>query len=160
MTQRKIAIEILKRLQQAGHESFFVGGCVRDLLRGVMPEDYDIATGARPEQVQSLFSKTIGVGKNYGVIIVLQDGEQFEVATFRAEDGYQDGRRPTEVLFSDAKTDASRRDFTVNGLFFDPVTGTVHDWVGGRKDLKQRIIRAIGQPKERFTEDHLRLLRA
>ena len=160
MTQRKIAIEILKRLQQAGHESFFVGGCVRDLLRGVMPEDYDIATGARPEQVQSLFSKTIGVGKNYGVIIVLQDGEQFEVATFRDEDGYQDGRRPTEVLFSDAKTDASRRDFTVNGLFFDPVTGTVHDWVGGRKDLKQRIIRAIGQPKERFAEDHLRLLRA
>ena len=160
MTQRENAIEILKRLQKAGHETFFVGGCVRDQLRGVTPEDYDIATGARPEQVQSLFLKTVGVGKNYGVIIVLQDGEQFEVATFRDEDGYQDGRRPTEVLFSDAKTDASRRDFTVNGLFFDPVTGAVHDWVGGRKDLKQRIIRAIGQPKERFAEDHLRLLRA
>jgi len=160
MTQRKIAIEILKRLQQAGHESFFVGGCVRDQLRGVTPQDYDIATGAHPEQVQALFPNTVGVGKNYGVIIVLQGGGQFEVATFRVEDEYQDGRRPMEVLFSDAKKDASRRDFTVNGLFFDPVTDTVHDWVGGQKDLKQRIIRTIGQPEERFAEDHLRLLRA
>ena len=160
MTQREIAIEILKRLQQAGHEAFFVGGCVRDELRGVIPQDYDIATGAHPEQVQALFFKTVGVGKNYGVIIVLQDGWQFEIATFRAEDGYQDGRRPTEVQFSDAKTDASRRDFTVNGLFFDPVADTVHDWVEGQKDLKQGVIRTIGHPEERFAEDHLRLLRA
>jgi len=160
MTQREIAIEILKRLQQAGHEAYFVGGCVRDELRGVNPQDYDIATGAHPEEIQALFSKTVGVGENYGVIIVLKDGEQFEVATFRTEDGYQDGRRPTKVQFSDAKTDASRRDFTVNGLFLDPLTDTVHDWIGGQSDLNRKVIRTIGSPEERFAEDHLRLLRA
>ncbi|MEE2813366.1 MAG: CCA tRNA nucleotidyltransferase, partial [Verrucomicrobiota bacterium] len=160
MTQREIAIEILKRLQQAGHEAYFVGGCVRDELRGVNPQDYDIATGAHPEEIQALFSKTVGVGENYGVIIVLKDGGQFEVATFRTEDGYQDGRRPTKVQFSDAKTDASRRDFTVNGLFLDPLTDTVHDWIGGQSDLNRKVIRTIGSPEERFAEDHLRLLRA
>lgn len=160
MTQRENAIEILKRLQKAGHEAYFVGGCVRDELRGVNPQDYDIATSAHPDEVEALFSKTAGVGKSFGVILVLQDGGQFEVATFRTEAGYKDGRRPTEVQFSDAKTDASRRDFTVNGLFLDPMTDTVHDWTGGQSDLGQRIVRTIGHPAERFAEDHLRLLRA
>ena len=160
MTQREIAIEILKRLQESGHEAYFVGGCVRDELRGVNPQDYDVATSAHPDEVEALFTKTAGVGKSFGVILVLQDGWQFEVATFRTEAGYQDGRRPTKVQFSDAKTDASRRDFTVNGLFFDPMTDTVHDWTGGENDLRQCIVRTIGHPAERFAEDHLRLLRA
>jgi len=160
MTQREIAIEILKRLQQAGHEAYFVGGCVRDELREVNPQDYDIATGAHPDEVEALFPKTVGVGKSFGVILVLQYGRQFEVATFRTEDGYQDGRRPTKVQFSDAKTDASRRDFTVNGLFLDPLTDTVHDWIGGQSDLNRKVIRTIGNPVKRFAEDHLRLLRA
>ena len=160
MTQRENAIEILKRLQKAGYEAYFVGGCVRDELRGVNPQDYDIATSAHPDEVEALFPKTVGVGKSYGVILVLQDGWQFQVATFRSESGYLDGRRPTEIQFSDAKTDARRRDFTVNGLFLDPATDTLHDWTGGKTDLERGVIRTIGEPAERFAEDHLRLLRA
>jgi len=160
MTQREIAIEILKHLQEAGHEAYFVGGCVRDELRGVDPLDFDIATCAHPSEVEALFPKTVGVGKSYGVILVLQGGWQFQVATFRSEGGYLDGRRPTEVRFSNAKTDARRRDFTVNGLFLDPLTDTLHDWTGGKNDLERRVIRTIGEPAERFAEDHLRLLRA
>ena len=160
MTKRENAIEILKRLQVAGHETYLVGGCVRDELRGLTPQDYDLATGARPEEVEALFSKTVGVGKNFGVVLVLKGGWQFEVATFRSESGYCDGRRPSEVQFTDAKTDASRRDFTVNGLFLDPLTDTVHDWVNGQPDLNDMILRTIGDPAERFTEDYLRLLRA
>ena len=160
MTQRETAISIIQRLHEAGYEAFLVGGCVRDELRGVDPEDYDISTSAQPEEVEELFAKTVGVGKSFGVMMVLESGNQFEVATFRADGGYEDGRRPKEVKFVDAQTDAGRRDFTVNGLFLNPVTNKVHDWVGGETDLKSRTLRTIGDPVERFGEDHLRLLRA
>lgn len=157
---RQSAAEIVHTLQRAGHCAFWVGGCVRDFLLGREPGDYDIATSARPEQIETLFPKTIPVGRKFGVIIVVAGEDQFQVATFRAEADYRDGRRPETVVFADARADAERRDFTVNGLFFDPETKKIHDWVGGEADLKARIIRTIGAPEERFAEDHLRLLRA
>ena len=122
--------------------------------------DYDIATSARPEQIEKLFKRTVAVGKKFGVMVVVESGQQFQVATFRAEADYRDGRHPEQVIFADAEADAQRRDFTVNGLFYDPVTEKIHDWVGGEKDLRAKIIRTIGVPEERFAEDHLRLLRA
>jgi len=133
---------------------------VRDFLLGREPQDFDIATGAKPEQVEKLFKRTIAVGKKFGVIIVVENKHQFQVATFRAEADYKDGRRPEKVVFANAEADALRRDFTVNGLFYDPISKKTHDWVGGEKDLRARIIRTIGKPEERFAEDHLRLLRA
>ena len=154
------AVEIVRRLQAAGHEAFFVGGCVRDAQLGREPEDFDIATSAGPAQVEALFPRTVPVGRQFGVMIVLAGPDQFQVAAFRAEHGYLDGRHPTAVRFSDAREDALRRDFTVNGLFFDPVGGELHDWVGGRADLRARVLRTIGAPEDRFAEDHLRLLRA
>jgi len=157
---RTIAGEIAARLQAAGFAGFWVGGCVRDFLLGRPPQDFDLATDARPEQVERLFHKTIPVGKKFGVMIVVEGGQQFQVATFRAEAEYRDGRRPEKVVFASAEADALRRDFTVNGLFYDPLTETIHDWVGGEKDLRAKIIRTIGVPAERFGEDHLRLLRA
>jgi tRNA nucleotidyltransferase/poly(A) polymerase len=160
MTSRETATEIIRRLNEAGHEAYLVGGCVRDELRGLAPADYDIATNARPDEVEALFARTVGVGKSFGVMLVLEADEQFEVATFRADGEYIDGRHPSAVKFSDAKTDASRRDFTVNGLFLNPVTGEVHDWVSGEADLEKRILRTIGDPDARFGEDRLRLLRA
>ena len=156
----EIAGEIVARLQGAGFAAFWVGGCVRDFLLGRAPQDFDIATDARPEQVEKLFGKTIPVGKKFGVLIVVENGIQFQVATFRAEADYQDGRRPEKISFANAEADVSRRDFTVNGLFYDPLTKKIHDWVGGEKDLRVKIIRTIGEPEERFGEDHLRLLRA
>ena len=143
-----------------GFAAFWVGGCVRDFLLGREPQDFDIATDAKPEQVEKLFKRTIPVGKKFGVIIVVEGGHQFQVATFRAEADYQDGRRPEKIIFANAEADALRRDFTVNGLFYDPLTEKIHDWVGGEKDLRAKIIRTIGEPEERFGEDHLRLLRA
>jgi tRNA nucleotidyltransferase/poly(A) polymerase len=154
------AREIVAQLQQAGFAAFWVGGCVRDFLLGREPQDFDVATDAKPEQVEKLFKKIIPVGKKFGVIIVVESGHQFQVATFRAEADYQDGRRPEKVVFANAEADALRRDFTVNGLFYDPLTKQIHDWVGGEKDLRAKIIRTIGAPEERFGEDHLRLLRA
>jgi poly(A) polymerase len=151
---------IVARLQKAGFSAFWVGGCVRDFLLGREPQDIDIATDAKPAQVEKLFKRTFAVGKKFGVVVVLEDDHQFQVATFRSEGDYQDGRRPEKVVFSDAKADALRRDFTVNALFYDPITKTTHDWVGGEKDLRAKIIRTIGSPEERFGEDHLRLLRA
>ncbi len=159
-TPRDLAKEIVARLQQAGFAAFWVGGCVRDFLLGREPQDFDIATDAKPEQVEKLFRKTIPVGKKFCVMIVVEGGHQFQVATFRAEADYQDGRRPEKIVFANAEADASRRDFTVNGLFYDPLTKKTHDWVGGEKDLHAKIIRTIGKPEERFAEDHLRLLRA
>ena len=155
-----IAGEIVARLQGAGFAAFWVGGCVRDFLLGREPQDFDIATDAKPEQVEKLFHKIIPVGKKFGVIIVVENQQQFQVATFRAEAEYRDGRHPEKVVFANAEADALRRDFTVNGLFYDPLTQTTHDWVGGEKDLRARIIRTIGAPEERFGEDHLRMLRA
>src|SRR5438093_379345 len=157
---REIATEIVQRLQKAGFPAFWVGGCVRDFLLGREPGDYDIVTAALPEQVEKLFARTIAVGKKFGVIVVLEGEHQFQVATFRAEADYQDGRRPSQVTFGDARADALRRDFTVNGLFYDPVVNELHDWVGGEADLRAKVIRTIGSAAERFSEDHLRLLRA
>ena len=154
------ATEIVQKLQQSGFAAFWVGGCVRDFLLGREPQDFDIATDAKPEQVEKLFGKTIPVGKKFGVIIVVENGIQFQVATFRAEADYQDGRRPEKIEFANAEADAARRDFTVNGLFYDPLTQKTHDWVGGENDLRAKIIRTIGKPEERFGEDHLRMLRA
>jgi poly(A) polymerase len=157
---RMLATGMVRRLQAAGFSAFWVGGCVRDFRLGREPGDYDIATSALPDDIEKLFPRTIAVGRKFGVMIVLEEGQQFQVATFRAESDYRDGRRPETVSFSDARADAERRDFTVNGLFFDPIGKQLHDWVGGEADLRAKIIRTIGSPTERFAEDHLRLLRA
>jgi poly(A) polymerase len=154
------AREICSRLRGQGHIAYFAGGCVRDMVRGCVPKDIDIVTDARPEHVQKIFPRTHAVGAHFGVIIVVENDFQFEVATFRSDDVYLDGRRPTAVHFSSPKEDAQRRDFTVNGMFFDPENNTVIDLVGGRADLDAKLIRAIGQPTQRFAEDRLRLLRA
>jgi poly(A) polymerase len=151
---------ILRRLKAAGHESYLVGGCVRDLIRGVRPPDYDIVTSARPDEICSLFSHTIPVGISFGVVLVIEGGQKYEVATFRTEDNYLDGRRPSRVVFATAEEDVRRRDFTVNGILLDPEAGTLIDYVGGRKDISSRLIRTIGAAEKRFAEDHLRMLRA
>jgi poly(A) polymerase len=160
MNKRTLALSIVRTLKENGHQAYFVGGCVRDLLLKKKPKDFDVATDATPERIASIFKKTVPVGAKFGVMLVVMEGLPFEVATFRADKEYKDGRRPTGVRFTDAKEDALRRDFTVNGLFYDPVSKKVLDWVGGQKDLKKKIIRAIGDPKKRFEEDKLRLLRA
>ncbi|HUA66709.1 MAG TPA: CCA tRNA nucleotidyltransferase [Alphaproteobacteria bacterium] len=157
---QSIAKKIVARLRKAGFAAFWVGGCVRDYLLGREPWDIDIATDARPEQIEALFKRTIAVGKKFGVIIVVENEHDFQVATFRSDEGYRDGRRPEKVVFGDARADAVRRDFTVNALFYDPISKTTYDWVGGQDDLLAKIIRTIGRPEERFGEDHLRLLRA
>lgn len=154
------ALEIVRRLRREGFEAFFVGGCVRDHLRGVTPGDYDIVTSALPNQVMGLFQRTVAVGAKFGVIVVVIDGRPYEVATFRSDDVYEDGRRPSQVHFSTAKEDVLRRDFTVNGLLMDPATGDIIDYVNGRADIGQKIIRTIGDPAVRFNEDYLRMLRA
>ena len=154
------ALAIVRRLQRAGFPAFWVGGCVRDLRLGRQPGDYDIATSALPAQIERLFQRTIAVGRKFGVMVVVEGGRQFQVATFRAEGDYRDGRHPERVAFGDAEADARRRDFTVNALFYDPARKQLHDWVGGEADLRARIIRTVGSPTERFAEDHLRLLRA
>nr|MBA2242434.1 CCA tRNA nucleotidyltransferase [Chthoniobacterales bacterium] len=151
---------IVSRLRAHRHVAFFAGGCVRDLLRGEVPKDIDIATDARPEAVQKIFARTYAVGAHFGVIVVLEHALHFEVATFRSDGAYLDGRRPTEVHFATAGEDAARRDFTINGMFFDPEAEKVIDFVGGRADLEARLIRAIGDPTQRFVEDRLRMLRA
>ncbi len=151
---------LVKRLAGAGFQAYWVGGCVRDDRLGQTPTDYDIATDATPDEIEQLFRKTIPVGKQYGVIMVLEAGHEYQVATFRAEGDYTDGRRPGSVRFTDAREDALRRDFTINGLFYDPLADEMHDWVGGRADLEARCIRTIGAPAKRFGEDRLRLLRA
>src|SRR5205807_9934277 len=144
---------VAQRLRAAGHVAYFAGGCVRDLLRGQVPKDFDVATDARPDAVQKIFPRTYAVGGHFGVIVVLENGFQFEVATFRSDGAYLDGRRPVEVHFASAEEDAARRDFTINGMFFDPDANAVIDFVGGRADLEARLIRAIGDPAQRFAED-------
>jgi len=160
---RNHAVSVVRRLQQAGYTALWAGGCVRDFLRGDSPSDYDVATSATPAQVQSLFGprRTLGVGAAFGVILVKGSGggDDIEVATFRTDGLYIDGRRPESVQFATPEEDAQRRDFTINGLFYDPIAGQLYDYVGGRDDLERRILRAIGDPLARFTEDKLRMLR-
>ncbi|HEV8354750.1 MAG TPA: CCA tRNA nucleotidyltransferase [bacterium] len=159
-TRREGALLVVRRLRDRGFQAYWVGGCVRDLEMGQEPHDYDIATGARPEQVAGLFEHAVLVGAQFGVVIVSADGHSYEVATFRAEGPYLDGRRPSSVDFVSAEEDVARRDFTINGLLHDPLTGTTLDYVGGREDIARRIVRTIGDPEERFAEDRLRMLRA
>jgi poly(A) polymerase len=156
---RDAAVEVARVLLDAGFESYFAGGCVRDRLLGGVPDDYDIATAARPEEVKRLFPRAHGVGESFGVMLVRYGGHEFEIATFRNDGEYADGRRPTEVRFTDAREDAFRRDFTINGIFEEPLLGWLVDFVGGEADIKCGVIRAIGEPDARFGEDHLRLLR-
>jgi poly(A) polymerase len=154
------AREIVGRLRDAGHEAYLAGGCVRDRLLGREPLDYDVATSAPPEAVMALFRRTVPVGVQFGVVLVIQGGHRFEVATFRSDDAYVDGRRPSHVHFADARADAERRDFTINALFLDPLDGRVIDFVGGEADLRAGVIRAIGDAGARIREDRLRMLRA
>ena len=158
---REIAKRIVHRLQKTGFLAFFVGGCVRDFLMKIQPRDYDIATSAQPNEVRQLFSETIDIGENFGVIQVMEGEQSFAVATFRSDGNYDDGRHPTEVRYSlDPKLDVQRRDFTINGLYYDPLTQNLFDFVGGQQDIQSQIIRTIGSPEERFKEDKLRLIRA
>ena len=153
------ATRLVEHLRAAGHEALFAGGCVRDRLLGKEAHDIDIATSARPEEIQKLFPRTVAVGAQFGVIVVLEDGGEFQVATFRSDGAYRDGRHPESVAFTNAEGDARRRDFTVNGLFFDPLTHQILDFVGGEADLRAGILRSIGDPHARFAEDKLRLIR-
>lgn len=157
----EMAKNIISVLRHAGHQAYLVGGSVRDMVRGAKPHEFDIVTSATPEIIKSLFQRTVPVGAAFGVMFVLQDSEKFEVATFRTEKGYQDGRRPSEVEFpAKAEEDVRRRDFTMNGLLMDTETGQIIDYVGGLRDIHARLIRTIGNPVERFSEDYLRMLRA
>jgi poly(A) polymerase len=161
MNARQLADSVCRTLRGAGHQAYLVGGCVRDILLGREPADYDVATDATPDRVQALFPQSLAVGAQFGVVIVTDGAEQVEVATFRSDIGYSDGRHPDHVVFSSsAREDVQRRDFTINALLLDPETNEVQDYVGGRDDLRAGIIRAIGKPAERFHEDKLRMIRA
>lgn len=160
MSAYSSAVTIIKKLVQAGHIAYFAGGWVRDYLMKHRSDDIDIVTSASVEQIQALFPKTIPVGVAFGIVIVVEEGHHFEVATFRKEQGYLDGRRPTSIEPASPEEDAKRRDFTINGMFWDPLRQELHDYVEGQKDLKQGVIRAIGDPHQRFLEDRLRMMRA
>lgn len=155
------ALEIVKTLGEKGHEAFFVGGCVRDALLGVECDEIDIATSATPEQIQRMFAKTVAVGESFGVVLVIRGDMKFEVATFRRESSYGDGRHPEHVDYTkSAEEDVRRRDFTINGMLYDPVSRELYDYVGGLGDLERKLVRTIGNPEERFSEDRLRMMRA
>ncbi len=161
MSSEALAQAVIAKLQGAGHQAYLVGGCVRDVLLGVAPKDFDVSTDARPDRILDLFPRSGRVGAHFGVVLVRDVFAQVEVATFRSDREYTDGRRPASVHFEgDPREDVLRRDFTINGLMMDPGTGRVLDYVGGRADLERRVVRAIGDPDARFREDHLRLLRA
>jgi poly(A) polymerase len=160
MTNKQAAVQIVKQLRDAGFQALLAGGCVRDMLLGRRPSDYDVATDAKPEEVTKLFRRTLKIGAKFGVVVVLLDNAQIEVATFRTESDYQDGRHPSKVSFATAEQDAGRRDFTINAMFYDPVEKKVIDYYGGQEDLKKKVIRTVGEPAERFSEDYLRMLRA
>jgi len=161
---RDFAVDVVRALRAAGHQALWAGGCVRDQLMGTQPKDYDVATDAAPERVREIFGqrRTLALGASFGVITVLgpKGAGQIEVATFRQDAGYSDGRHPDAVTFSDAEHDAQRRDFTINGLFFDPLAEQVIDYVDGQRDIQQGVVRAIGNPLARIAEDKLRMLRA
>lgn len=164
LQQKQFAFEVVKRLRDAGFEALWAGGCVRDYLLEKTPQDYDIATNAKPDEVRVVFGhhRTLAIGASFGVITVLGNPSQgqIDVATFRQDTGYSDGRHPDSIRFSSAKEDALRRDFTVNGLFYDPIESKVIDYVSGQDDIRKKIIRAIGNPEDRIAEDKLRMLRA
>jgi tRNA nucleotidyltransferase/poly(A) polymerase len=161
---REFAVEVVRKLRAGGHQALWAGGCVRDRLLGITPKDYDVATDAVPERIREIFGKkkTLAIGAAFGVITAIgpRGAGQIDVATFRRDAAYSDGRHPDAVTFSDSEHDAQRRDFTINGLFFDPITEQVIDYVGGQEDLERGVIRAIGDPLARIAEDKLRMLRA
>ncbi len=157
---RQHAVEIVRKLKREGFEAYFVGGCVRDFIRNVTPDDYDIVTSAHPEQVMAIFPRTVAVGAKFGVVAVIVESHPYEVATFRSDDAYIDGRRPSGVHFSTSRKDVFRRDFTVNGLLMNPETEEIIDHVHGLDDMEKKILRTIGDPDQRFNEDYLRMLRA
>ncbi|MCK5461230.1 CCA tRNA nucleotidyltransferase [Candidatus Gracilibacteria bacterium] len=154
------AVKIVKKLKEKGFRAFFAGGCVRDLILKKNPQDFDIATDAQPEEIEAIFVKTYPIGKAFGVILIEEDGHNFEVATFRSDSGASDGRRPNFITFSSPQEDAFRRDFTINGIFYDPLIKEFYDFVDGRRDLKRGLLRFIGDAEERIEEDFLRILRA
>ena len=154
------AIEIVKAIQSHGKQAVFAGGCVRDMILNQIPHDYDIATNAKPEEIESYFNKTIPIGKAFGIITVEEDGDFFEVATFRNDGIYEDNRHPSSIEFSSMEEDAKRRDFTINGMFFDPCNNKLYDFVGGKEDIEKKIIRFIGNAEDRIKEDALRIMRA
>jgi len=160
MPQRERAIAIVKRLREEGYESYLAGGCVRDFLLNKTPQDFDITTSAKPTEIRRLFPHTIPVGEQFGVVLVILDGDPFEVASFRFDGPYLDGRRPSHVRYGNLQEDVLRRDFTINGMVYDPIDDQIIDLVGGRADIERRRIRAIGKPHERFEEDRLRMVRA
>ncbi len=160
MNKEALALSICETLHEKGYIAYYAGGYVRDMVLGIPSEDIDIATDASPEVIQSLFSRTIPLGIAFGIIVVVLKRESFEVATFRKDLEYKDGRRPQEVSFCSPKEDADRRDFTINGMFYDPLKKEILDYVGGKEDLNEKVIRAIGDPFVRFEEDKLRLIRA
>jgi len=157
---KSTSLEIIEDLKKAGHEAYWAGGCVRDMLLGIQPKDFDIVTSAKPDEIEHILEHTIPIGKKFGVILAIKNGHNFEIATFRSDAGYSDGRRPDAVEFTNAKEDALRRDFTINAMFYDPSTEQVIDYVDGQKDMRDKLVRFIGNPEERIKEDHLRILRA
>ena len=160
MTEREFATDVVRRLREAGFEACWAGGCVRDQVLGRVPADYDVATDARPEQVQRIFRRTVAVGLSFGVVEILGPRPlKIQVATFRSDGTYSDGRRPDSITFCSAEEDAKRRDFTINGMFYDPLEDRLIDYVGGQADLGAKMLRAIGNPVHRFAEDKLRMLR-
>ncbi|MCB1082346.1 MAG: CCA tRNA nucleotidyltransferase [Chlamydiia bacterium] len=160
MNHYQTALSIIEKLYSQGYTAYLAGGWVRDFLMDHPSDDIDIVTDATVEEIQALFTKTIPVGVNFGIIIVVEEGHQFEVATFRKDQGYKDGRRPIGVEKASPEEDAERRDFTINGMFYDPLQEKLYDYVGGQEDLKKGVVRAIGNPHERFLEDRLRMIRA
>ena len=160
MSAREKALFLVRRLREEGYEAYLAGGSVRDDLLGRNPKDYDVATDARPEAVQKIFPRTVPVGTQFGVVLVVLEGETFEVATFRFDGPYLDGRHPSNVRFGTLEEDVKRRDFTINGMMYDPLSERLIDLVGGKEDLARRRIRAIGEPRQRFEEDRLRMIRA
>lgn len=157
---KSTSLEIIEDLKKAGYEAYWAGGCVRDMLLGIQPKDFDIVTSAKPDDIERILEHTIPIGKQFGVILAIKNGHHFEIATFRSDAGYSDGRRPDAVEFTNAKEDALRRDFTINAMFYDPSTDQVMDYVNGQQDMRDKLIRFIGNPEERIKEDHLRILRA
>lgn len=160
MSQQDKALDIIQRLREAGHEAYLAGGCVRDRLLGREPKDFDVATAATPRTIRAIFPDTVDVGSQFGSIVVLVEGEPFEVTTFRSDGPYRDGRRPEHVRHGTLEDDVRRRDFTINAMMYDPAEDRVIDLVEGREDLARGLVRAIGDPRERFAEDRLRMVRA